>query len=66
MDKFTNGLKKLDWASIGVFGLSIAASVAKLVYNNKRFDDHLNKQYDGHLDDKVSKIVDTKLKKKGL
>ena len=58
-----NFLEKVDWVQVGVLGLGLVASLAKSVYEAKRFDADLDKKYEEHFEKKVSKIVDEKLKK---
>ena len=60
MKKF---LEKVDLVQVGVLGLGLVASLAKSVYEAKRFDADLDKKYAEHFETKVSKIVDEKLKK---
>lgn len=60
MKKF---LEKVDLVQVGVLGLGLVASLAKSVYEAKRFDADLDKKYEEHFEKKVSKIVDEKLKK---
>ena len=56
-------LKKVDWFQVGVLGLTLATTLAKGIYENKKFDANLNKQYDEHFEKRVAEIVDKKLKK---
>ena len=55
-------LKKVDWFQVSVLGLGLVASLAKSVYEAKRFDANLDKQYDQHFEKRVAEIVDKKLK----
>lgn len=56
-------IKKIDWVQVGVLGLGLIASLAKSIYEAKRFDANLNERYDDHLDKRISEIVDKKLNK---
>lgn len=56
-------IQKIDWVQVGVLGLGLIATLAKSVYEAKRFDEDLNKRYDDHLEKKVSEIIDKKLAK---
>ena len=56
-------LSKVDWFQVGVLVLGLSASLAKSIYETKRFDKNLNERYDDNLEKKISKIVDEKLKK---
>jgi len=58
-----NILKKIDWIQVSVLGLGVVASLAKSIYEAKRFDEDLDKKYDEHFEKKVSKIVEEKLKR---
>ena len=53
-------LKKIDWVQVGVLGL--AASLAKSIYEAKRFDADLEKRYDGNLEKKINEIIDKRIK----
>lgn len=55
-------LKKIDWVQIGVLGLGLAASLAKSVYEAKRFDADLDKKYDGNFEKRVNELIDKKMK----
>ncbi len=56
-------LKKIDWFQIGVLGLGLAASLAKSVYEAKKFDANLEKKYDDHFEKRVNELIDKKIKK---
>lgn len=56
-------IKKIDWIQIGVFSLGIIATVAKTLYENKRFNEELDKKYENNFEKKVSEIIDKKLSK---
>jgi len=58
-----NIFKKMDWIQVGVLALGITASIAKTVYENKKFDDNLAKQTNNHFEKKVNELIDAKLKK---
>lgn len=58
-----NILKKIDWIQVSVLGLGVVASLAKSIYEAKRFDEDLDKKYDEHFEKRVSKIVEEKLKR---
>ena len=47
-----NIFKKMDWIQVGVLALGITASIAKTVYENKKFDDNLAKQTNNHFEKK--------------
>lgn len=55
--------KKMDWIQVGVLALGITASIAKTVYESKKFDDNLAKQTNDHFEKKVNELIDAKLKK---
>lgn len=55
--------KKLDWFQVGVLALGITASVAKTIYESKKFDANLDKQHNDHFEKKVNELIDAKLKK---
>ena len=55
-------LKKIDWIQVGVLGLGLAASLAKSIYEAKRFDADLEKRYDGNLAKKINEIIDKRIK----
>lgn len=54
-------LKKIDWFQIGVLGLGLAASLAKSIYEVKRFDADLEKRYDCNLEKKINEIIDKRI-----
>ncbi len=56
-------LSKVDWIQVGVLGLGLVASLAKSIYETKRFDADLDKKYEDNFEKRVSEIVDQKLKK---
>lgn len=56
-------LKKIDWVQIGVLSLGLAASLAKSVYEAKKFDANLEKRCDDHFEKRVNELIDKKLKK---
>lgn len=56
-------LKKIDWVQIGVLSLGLAASLAKSVYEAKRFDSNLEKRCDDHFEKKVNELIDKRLNK---
>ncbi len=58
-----NILKKLDWIQIGVLALGVTASLARTLYENKKFDENLSKKNDDHFEKKVNELIDQKLKK---
>lgn len=60
MKKF---LEKIDWFQVGVLTLGLTASLAKSLYETKRFDDNLNKKYDDNLEKRINEIIDKKLAK---
>lgn len=62
MPKKKFDLSRIDWCQVGVFMLGIGATIAKTLYENKKFDENLDRQYIEHFDERVSKIVDKKLK----
>lgn len=49
--------KKMDWVQIGVLGLGIAATLAKSIYENKKFDEALDKKFTEAIDKKVNKMI---------
>lgn len=55
-------LKKIDWIQVGVLSLGLAASLAKSIYEAKRFDADLEKRYDGNLEKKINEIIDKRIK----
>ena len=57
-----DALKKVDWVQIGVLGLGLVATLAKGLYENKRFDSDLEKRFNNRLEQKVEEIVEAKLK----
>ena len=61
MKKFN--IKEIDWFQIGVIGLSLLGTLAKGIYDNKRFDAVVDKNFDGRLVERVGKIVEDKIKK---
>ncbi len=58
-----NILKKLDWIQVGVLVLGVTASLARTLYENKKFDESLAKKSDDHFEKKVNELIDQKLKK---
>ena len=58
-----NVLQKIDWVQVGVLGLGLAASLAKAIYESKRFDANLDKRCDDHFEKRVNELIDKKLKK---
>ena len=54
-------LKKIDWIQVGVLGLGLAASLAKSIYEAKRFNADLEKRYDGNLEKKINEIIDKRI-----
>lgn len=60
MKKF---IKKLDWVQVGVLALGITASIAKTLYESKKFDENLAKQTNDQFEKKVNELIDAKLKK---
>lgn len=61
MKKFN--IKEIDWFQIGVIGLSLLGTLAKGIYENKRFDAVVDKNFDGRLVERVGEIVKDKIKK---
>lgn len=61
MKKFN--IKEIDWFQIGVIGLSLLGTLAKGIYENKRFDAVVDKNFDGRLVERVREIVEDKIKK---
>lgn len=61
MKKFD--IKNVDWFQVGVGGLTLLATLAKTIYDNKRFDARIDKDLDGRLVERVEEIVNQKLKK---
>lgn len=61
MKKFD--IKNIDWFQVGVGGLTLLATLAQTVYNNKRFDARIDADLDGRLVERVEEIVNQKLKK---
>ena len=55
--------KKVDWIQVGVLALGITASIAKSIYEAKKFDANLQKQSNDHFEKKVNELIDAKLKK---
>lgn len=55
-------LSKIDWVQVGVLSLGLAASLAKSVYEAKRFDANLEKRCDEHFEKRVNELIDKKLK----
>lgn len=55
--------KKVDWVQVGVLALGITASIAKSIYEAKKFDANLQKQSNDHFEKKVNELIDAKLKK---
>lgn len=49
--------KKVDWVQIGVLGLGIAATLAKTIYENKKFNEALDKKFTEAIEKKVDKMV---------
>jgi hypothetical protein len=60
MNKF---IKKIDWIQVGVLALGITASLARTLYENKKFDENLTKRSNEHFDKKVNELIDQKLQK---
>lgn len=56
-------LKKIDWVQVGVLGLGLAASLAKSIYEAKRFDADLDKKYEDNFEKKVNELIDKKINK---
>jgi len=56
-------IKKVDWVQVGVLGLGLIASLAKSIYEAKRFDTNLNEKYNNHLEKRINEIIDKKLSK---
>lgn len=56
-------LKKIDWFQVGVLSLGVAASLAKSIYEAKRFDADLNEKYEDNFEKKVNALIDKKINK---
>lgn len=56
-------VKKIDWVQIGVLSIGLVATLAKSIYEAKRFDQDLEEKYEKHFEKKVSEIVDKRLSK---